>query len=348
MGNRDRLAHHFRPPRKLVILAFPQAKLLDVTGPCEVFADANRAVGRSAYTIELVSNAAGPIETSSGVQLMAHRGFTGMRGPIDTLLVSGGPGIDRAMREAALLRWLARCATRTRRVGSICTGAFLLAAAGLLDGRRATTHWAFCDRLVQKFPRVRVEPDPIFVRDGNVYTSAGVTAGMDLALAFVEEDLGRDVALSVARNLVLFVRRQGGQSQFSTSLELQAADREPLRDLQAWAVEHLADDLSVEALAERAHMSTRNFSRVFRRETGYTPARFVERLRVEGARRRLEESTAGLEQIARECGFGCADSMRRSFLRLLRVAPSDYRARFRGAGEHATITSSRPKIETKD
>ncbi len=348
MGNRNRLAHRSRAPRKIVVLAFPQAKLLDVTGPCEVFADANRALGRSAYSVELVSNVAGPIETSSGVQLVAHRGFTGGRGPIDTLLVSGGPGIDRAMQEVALLRWLARCAARTRRLGSICTGAFLLAAAGLLDGRRATTHWAFCDRLAREFPRVRVEPDPIFVRDGNVYTSAGVTAGMDLALALIEEDLGRDVALSVARNLVLFVRRPGGQSQFSTSLELQAADREPLRDLQTWAVEHLADDLSVGALAQRTHMSVRNFSRIFRRETGHTPARFVERLRVEGARRRLEESGAGLEQIARECGFGCADSMRRSFLRVLRVAPSDYRTRFRGAEEQAPAPRSRPQIETED
>jgi transcriptional regulator GlxA family with amidase domain len=317
-----------------VVVAYPQAKLLDVTGPCEVFADANRAMGpgrSGGYTIELVSAVAGPVETSSGVTLVTHRGYAGCRGPIDTLLVSGGPGAARAAKDAALLRWLARKAAGARRLGSVCTGAFVLAAAGLLDGRRATTHWAWCDRLAREHPRVSVDPDPIFVRDGNVYTSAGVSAGMDLALALVEEDFGREVVLGVARNLVLFVRRPGGQSQFSTLLELQAADREPVRDLQAWAAEHLAEDLSVEALAGRVHMSSRNFSRVFRREVGRTPARFVERLRVEGARRRLEETAAGLRQIARECGFGSPDSMRRSFLRVLGVVPSDYRARFHGA-----------------
>ena len=199
-----------------------------------------------------------------------------------------------------------RAPGRVRRVGSVCTGAFLLAAAGVLDARRATTHWAFCDRLAREYPRVAVDPDPIFVRDGDVYTSAGVTAGIDLALALVEEDLGRETALAVARNLVVFVRRPGGQSQFSAPLELQAADREPLRELQAWVAGRLAEDLSVEALARRVHMSPRNLSRVLRREVGSTPARFVERVRVEGARRRLEETSAGLEQIARECGFGSA------------------------------------------
>jgi transcriptional regulator GlxA family with amidase domain len=324
-----------KPTRKVLVVAFPQAKLLDVTGPCEVLADANRALGGDGggYDVEVVSARAGPVETSSGVQVVAHRGIASVRGPIDTLLVCGGPGVTQAAADTALLRWLGRSAGRARRVGSVCTGAFLLAAAGLLDGRRATTHWAFCDRLAQEYPRVTVDPDPIFVRDGSVYTSAGVTAGLDLALALVEEDLGRDVALGVARHLVMFVRRPGGQSQFSALLELQRADRKPLRDLQSWASEHLAADLSVEALAERVHMSPRNFSRVFRREVGRTPARFVERLRVERARQRLEESTAGLQQIARECGLGCADSMRRSFLRVLGVAPSDYRARFRIPGQ---------------
>lgn len=331
MGTENRFPLRPAPPRRIFVLAFPQAKLLDATGPCEVFADANRALGRSAYSVELVSTAAGSVETSSGVQLVARRGYAEVRDPIDTLLISGGPGVTQAAGDRSLLRWLRRSAPRVRRLGSVCTGAFLLAAAGLLDGRRATTHWAFCDQLAREHARITVDPDPIFVCDGNVYTSAGVTAGMDLALALVESDLGRDVALSVARNLVMFVRRPGGQSQFSAPLELQAAERAPLRDLQAWVVEHLAADLSVEALARQVHMSVRNFSRAFRREMGCTPARFVERLRVEGVRRRLEESDAGLEQIARDCGFASSDAMRRSFVRLVRVAPSDYRTRFHGA-----------------
>jgi transcriptional regulator GlxA family with amidase domain len=230
-----------------------------------------------------------------------------------------------------LLAQLRRIVPRARRVGSICTGAFLLAAAGLLDGRRATTHWRWCDRLAAEHPGVEVEPDAIFVRDGEVYTSAGVTTGVDLALAMVEEDLGREAAVAIARHLVMFVRRPGGQSQFSPLLDMQAADRRPLRDLQAWIVEHLAEDLSVEALADRAHMSARNFARVFAKEVGSTPARFVERLRVDAARRRLEETEVGLDRIARECGFGGPDSMRRSFLRVVRVVPSDYRDRFRVA-----------------
>jgi transcriptional regulator GlxA family with amidase domain len=316
--------------RKVIVVAFPQAKLLDVTGPCEVFADANQALGKKspAYDIELVSNHEGPVETSSGVSLIAHRGFATVRGSIDTLLVVGGPGVTRAVEDAALLRWIVRSAAQARRVGAVCTGAFLLAAAGLLDGRRAVTHWAHCDSFARQYPKVTVDPDAIYVRDGDVYTSAGVTAGMDLALSLVEADLGRNISLTVARNLVLFVRRPGGQSQFSTLLELQAADRSPLRDLQSWAAEHLADDLSVEVLAARVHMSVRNFSRIFRRDVGRTPAEFVERVRVEAARRRLEEVGGGLRQIALECGLGSPDSMRRSFLRVLRVAPSDYRARF--------------------
>jgi transcriptional regulator GlxA family with amidase domain len=294
----------------------------------------NRALGSDAgvYSVELVAASAGPLATSSGIQLVAHRSYAAVRGAIDTLLVSGGPGVAQAAEDAALLRWLGHSARHARRLGAVCTGAFVLAAAGLLDGRRAVTHWAFCDQLAQQYPKVNVDPDPIFVRDGNTYTSAGVTAGMDLALALVEEDLGRKIALSVARNLVMFVHRPGGQSQFSSLLELQAADREPLRELRTWAAEHLADELSVEALAQRVHMSVRNFSRVFHREVGCTPARFIERLRVETARRRLEETDAGLQQIARECGLGSPDSMRRSFLRVVRVAPSHYRARFHAVG----------------
>ncbi len=254
-----------------------------------------------------------------------------MRGGIDTLLVAGGIGTRRAVADAALLAWLRRIAPRVRRLGSVCSGTFVLAEAGLLDGRRATSHWSVCTALAARYPAIRVEPDRIFVRDGALYSSAGITAGMDLALALVEEDLGRDVALRTARQLVMFLKRPGGQSQFSAQLALQAADREPLRELQTWVADHPGADCSVGALARRVAMSPRNFARVFIREVGVTPARFVERTRVEAARRRLEDSTDGVEAVAAACGFGCAESMRRAFLRNLGVAPSAYRGRFRPA-----------------
>jgi transcriptional regulator GlxA family with amidase domain len=323
-------------PRRVVVVAYPRVDPLDVAGPCEVFASARALLpeaGRpdgAGYTVEVLSCSRElTIDSDSAVRLQAHRSIRDHRGAIDTLLVAGGQGTTDATRDPHLLRWLRRVAPRVRRLGSVCTGAFVLAAAGLLDGRRATTHWKYCPLLARLYPQVDVEPDSIFVRDGHVFTSAGVTAGMDLALALVEEDYGRAVALAIARHLVLFVCRPGGQRQFSVQLQTQAADREPLRELQAWVAEHLDADLRVERLAARVHMSVRNFARVFRKQVGQTPAGFVEQLRVEAARRRLEESAAGLARVAAECGFGSADSMRRSFLRLLRVAPSDYRRRFR-------------------
>jgi transcriptional regulator GlxA family with amidase domain len=320
---------------KVVVLAYPGADLLDVAGPCVVFDAFEKAPGRPeeditpGYRIEVVSTGGGSrVETSCGIALAADHDYRSVRGPVDTLLVAGGVGAWRAAQDEQLLLWLRRMVPRVRRIGSVCTGAFVLAAAGLLDGRRATTHWQLCPRLARDHPAVAVEEDPIFVRDGNVYTSAGVTAGMDLALALVEEDHGHDAALRIARHLVMFVRRPGGQSQFSAVLDLQASERRPIRDLQAWIAEHPSADLSVESLAARVHMSPRNFARVFRDEVGQTPARFVERVRVDAARRLLEESEVCLERVARECGFGGADSMRRAFLRVLRVAPSEYRGRF--------------------
>ncbi|HLH15465.1 MAG TPA: helix-turn-helix domain-containing protein, partial [Solirubrobacteraceae bacterium] len=211
---------------------------------------------------------------------------------------------------------------------SVCTGAFVLAAAGLLDGRRASTHWAAASRLQREHPRVHVDPEPIFVRDGDVWTSAGVTAGMDLALALVEEDLGRELALTIARHLVLFLRRPGNQSQFSATLAAQRAAREPLREVQRAIVEDLAREHSVEAMAARAHMSVRHFARAFRAETGVTPARHVERVRVEAARRRLEDSAEPIAAIAASCGFANAETMRRAFLRSVHVGPAEYRRRF--------------------
>lgn len=317
------------------MVVYPDVQILDVTGPLEVFARTARWLmdrGRRrepAYTVELLAARHGPVRSSSGLELVVHRTLMEVRGGIDTLLVAGGAGSRRARSDRAVVRWLRRIAPRVRRLGSVCTGAFLLAEAGLLDGRRATTHWGACRQLAERYPRVAVDPDPIFVRDGRIYTSAGVTAGMDLALALVEEDHGREVALAVARELVMFLKRPGGQSQFSVPLLAQTADRQPLRELQVWIVEHADADLSVAALAQRVAMSARNFARVFRREVGMTPARFVERARVEAARRRLEESSVGVEAVATQCGFGSAEIMRRAFLRTVRVNPAEYRHRFR-------------------
>jgi transcriptional regulator GlxA family with amidase domain len=320
--------------RRVVMLAFPDAQILDITGPLEVFGRAARLLTEErgwripAYTVEIAAAKAGPFATSSGIRLIADRSIAQLRGPIDTVLMAGGRGTNAALRDRALINWLRSGIQRTRRLCSVCTGAFLLAEAGLLDGLRATTHWRQCERLAAQYPAVSVETDPIFVRAGKIFTSAGVTAGIDLALALLEDDHGRDVALAVARELVMFLRRPGGQSQFSVQLSAQVADRQPLRELQRWIADHLGADLSVDALARRIAMSPRNFARVFTREVGVTPGEFVENSRVEAARRRLEESADGVDSIASECGFGTRESMRRAFIRRLHVPPSAYRSRF--------------------
>jgi transcriptional regulator GlxA family with amidase domain len=318
--------------RRIVILAFPGVQTLDVTGPFEVFAAADRLTG-GAYEVEVVAATTNPIRTGSGMTIVPDRATGSVRGPIDTLLIAGGTGVLAAVEDERLVRWVRRSAARAARVASVCTGAFMLARAGLLDGRRAATHWASADELARRHPAVRVDSDAIFVRDGDVWTSAGVTAGMDLALALVEEDLGRRVALEVARWLVVFVRRPGGQSQFSSHLRAQAAEREPLRELQEWMAAHLDSDLSVAALAARACMSERNFARAFGREVGMTPAAYVEALRVDHARVRLETTGQKLEAVAADCGFGTVETMRRAFHRRLGVGPSDYRDRFQTRGE---------------
>lgn len=324
-------------PRRALMLAFEGAQILDVTGPLEVLAIATRlaaAAGRRdpGYAVEVVARRAGPLRMSSGLEIVASRATRDVRGAFDTLFVAGGEGVRRALRDPATLRWVRRTAGRARRVASVCSGAFLLAEAGLLDGRRATTHWGSCALLAERFPRVQVEPDRIYVRDGRIATSAGITAGMDLALALVEEDLGRELALAVARQMVLFLKRPGGQSQFSAQLASPLASRPPLRDLQSWIHEHPASDLSVEALAARCGMSPRHFARVFARELGVTPARYVERARVETARQLLEGSGGSLEEVAAASGFGSAETLRRAFQRVLRVSPSSYRRAFVPAG----------------
>lgn len=311
--------------RRVVIVALPEVQPLDVTGPAEVLAAASRRASPG-YAVEVAGRGGEPIPTGSGYALVPALALEAVRGPLDTLMVAGGAGARRPDPDAVAR--IAGLAAGARRVTSVCTGAFALAAAGLLDGRRATTHWAHCDELRRRHPAVRVEPDPIFVVDGPVRTSAGVTAGMDLALALVEEDLGARVALDVARELVLFVKRPGGQSQFSAQLAAQAAERAPLRDLQAWMLDHLDGDLSVPALAERASMSERTFARAFKREAGMTPAAYVEALRVERARLALESTRLPVEVVARQCGFGTVETLRRAFARRLGVSPAAYRSRF--------------------
>ena len=305
-----------------MVAAFPDCQSLDVVGPTEVFASAR------GYAIEVVAPSAEPFVMSNGMQVVPARAMADVRGEIDTLLIAGGAGTRRAAMDPHVVEWTRSAARRSRRVTSVCTGAFVLAAAGLLDGRRATTHWAWCDTLASMFPAVAVERDAIFIVDEPVYTSAGVTAGMDLALALVEEDLGPQVAREVAQQLVVFLRRPGGQSQFSAQIAAPVAEREPIRVVQEWIAANPAADLSVPALAERAAMSPRNFARAFRADTGMTPAAYVESVRVEQARIALEGSEAQVEQIALHCGFGTVETMRRAFHRRLGVGPAAYRSRF--------------------
>jgi transcriptional regulator GlxA family with amidase domain len=321
--------------KTIVFLGAPNTQILDVAGPFQVFVRAaelfvQQHPARTApYRVILASSTRRrTVTTNCGLLLAGTTTYQALRGPIDTLLVAGGSGVESASHDKHLLLWLRKTARRVRRIGSICTGAFLLASAGLLNGKRAATHWKWAAELASKFKHITVDPDPIYIRDGNTYTTAGITAGMDLALALVEEDLGSPMALKVAREMVLFLRRAGGQSQFSAALSLQSSDRKQIEEIRSWALDNLSRDLRVEKLAVKAGMSPRNFARVFLKDTGATPARFVERIRVEAARRRLEETQDRLEKIADDCGFGSMQSLRRSFLRVLHVPPNDYRHRF--------------------
>jgi transcriptional regulator GlxA family with amidase domain len=319
-------------PRRVVMVAMPCQEVVEIGGVLDALHAANRILADAGapdpgYLAEVVSPVV-TVRAWTGLRMVAERSFRNVRGLVDTLIVTGIDGPEDARRYPDLVRWLARIAPRTRRIAGLCTGAYVLAEAGLLDGRRATTHWADCDALAQRYPRVLVDSDPIYVRDGHVYTSAGATAGLDLLLALIEEDLGRRVALGVARRMVLFLKRPGGQAQFSAQLSGQLAEREPLRELQAWVLDHPSADCTVEALARRVHMSPRNFFRVFVRQVGTTPARFVERARVEAARRLLEATSRGVSDVAEACGFGGAETMRLAFRRTLGVNPAAYRSRF--------------------
>ena len=316
------------PPKPIHVLAFAKVQLLDVTGPLQVFASANDVAAQrgmpTPYAPQVISPGGGAVLSSAGLALLAE--------PLpetasDTLIIAGGWGVYAAAQDPALVDWVRQQATVSRRVASVCTGAFLLAASGWLDGRRVATHWTSCEQLARQHPRLQVEPDPIFINDGPVWTSAGVTAGIDLSLALVEADLGRAMALEVARQLVVFLKRPGGQAQFSVTLDLQQQGKR-FDDLHAWIADNLSLDLGIPALALQAGMSERSFIRHYRADTGQTPARAIERIRVETARRLLSDTGLPIKRIAVQCGFGSEETLRRSFLRAMGVVPQVYRERF--------------------
>ncbi|MEV6275641.1 helix-turn-helix domain-containing protein [Nocardia sp. NPDC051832] len=317
---------------RVLIAVFPDVDLLDVTGPAEVFALANRE-GGVRYEVRLASPAGGAVTTSAGVRLLTDVAFDEVDGGIDTLIVPGAvasaPAGPVALIDQDVVAWVERIAPRVGRIASVCVGAHLLAAAGLLDGKVATTHWSTADQLAAEYPRITVDPDPIFVRSGRVWTGAGISACLDLALALVTEDHGEELALAVARQLVVYLKRQGGQSQFSVPLSRPAAARRDIDDLQLYITEHLGDDLSVAALAARMSLSERHFARVFRQETGTGVAAYVEAARVEAARRLLETTDDPLAAIGAAVGLGSVETLHRAFRKLLGTSPGAYRRRFR-------------------
>ncbi|MBS0151985.1 MAG: GlxA family transcriptional regulator [Nitrospira sp.] len=323
--------------RTIALLGFDGAAVLDLTGPHEVFSlTAHFVQDKSVppYRLVLLSDQAGPFRTATGLSLIADAAWRDYHEKIDTLLVAGGPDMTPLINNHRLLAWLRSMSRRIRRIGSICTGAFVLARAGLLENRRATTHWMEVSRLSQEYPTVTVEPDAIYIRDGHIFTSAGITAGMDLALALVEEDFGRQTALAVARMLVLFLKRPGGQSQFSTQLQAQAVEGQRLTGLLTWLADHRHEPMTVEDMASQAGMSSRTFARVFAMETGDTPALYLEKLRMEQAVRLLETCSTSLDVIAQECGFTGHEQLRRTFQRHKGITPQAYQQRFHSTGAH--------------
>lgn len=324
-------------PKAIHVLAFANMQILDVTGPLQVFASANDIARQRGlpipYAPSVIASGGGAVMSSAGLAVLAE---PLPEAPSDTLIIAGGWGIYPAAEDVLLVDWVREHGAKCRRVASVCTGAFLLAASGWLDGRRVVTHWTRCEQLAQQHPNLHVEANPIFINDGPVWTSAGVTAGIDLALAMVEEDLGSDIALDVARHLVVFLKRPGGQSQFSVTLSLQNQGNR-FDELHAWIAEHLTCDLGIPTLAEQAGMSERSFVRHYRADTGQTPARAIELIRVETARRLLSDTGLPVKRIAANCGFGSEETLRRSFLRAIGVTPQAYRERF---SVHASADSS--------
>ena len=316
-------------PVRNVMVTFPGAQILDVTGPVEVFSTASRFLPGVDYRTVVVSSDGGLVPASCGLSF-ATTPISCIEGDIDTLLVAGGEDMERAGRDQRLVHGIRRLAEEARRVTSVCSGAFLLAHAGLLRGRRVTTHWAECRMLTEAHPDVTVDPDAIYVQDGRVWTSAGVTAGIDLSLALLSDDHGRRAAATIARQLVVYLRRSGGQSQYSRQLAAQAAETEPIRELLTWIPDHLAEDLAIPVLADRAHLSERQFRRVFKAEVGSNPVDYVEGVRVETACALLETTGKPIEEIARRCGFGTAETMNRAFRRRLDTTPGEHRHHFGG------------------
>jgi transcriptional regulator GlxA family with amidase domain len=317
--------------RRIIVVVVPPVDELDLVGPIQVFSAANRLFGKTVYEVEIVTNAKELKVQGEGALLSfaAQGRFQDVKGKVDSLLLVCGLGTRRA-RDPALFAWLRKMAPAVRRLGAVCVGSFLLAEAGLLNERRATTHWKFGRELASRYPRLKVEFDPIWVKDGNIYTSAGISAGIDLALGWVEEDCGSRISQEIAREFVLFLRRPSGQTQLSASLSAQASEMKAIHELQMWIAENLRNNLSVQMLASRTAMSVRNFERVFTRELGRTPSHYVLQMRAEAARRQLESTDQGLKQIAAACGFTSADSMRRAFLRSVGTTPHRYRHRFHG------------------
>ena len=314
---------------RVALLAFPRFQLLDIAGPADVFMEASRQLGQPrAYQVQVIGTKAGLLASSSGLRIAVDATVASHRGPIDTLLVAGSPNLRDMASDQKLQDWLRRKSRTVRRYGSVCTGAFVLAAAGLIDGKRVSTHWNSAARLAAQYPGARVEADAIYVKDGRLFTSAGVTAGMDLALSMVEDDHGRELALRVARELVMFLKRPGGQSQFSAHLAAQTSERPALSELQDYVLANLKEDLSIPVLALRAGMSERNFARTFRHETGTTPADFVESARIDAARRLAEESDLPAKRLADAVGYATVDGFRRAFARRLGISVSEYRRRF--------------------
>jgi transcriptional regulator GlxA family with amidase domain len=329
--------------RHVAMTVYPNFLMIDAIAPMEVFNFANIALqlaGRiapseSVYTLAIVAEQRGPVKSSSGICIYADKSYDDLHEGIDTLMLAGAshdPYLETAIQDTKLRSFLIQMMPKARRMVSICTGALILAEAGLLDGRKATTHWMHCDQLALGHKNIRVEPDKIFVRDGNMYSSGGVTAGIDLALSLVEEDWGWEVAATVARGMLIFMRRPGGQSQFSSYVFNEAKSRKDFRDLQAWIVSNPNTDLGVEQLAERMAMSPRNFSRLFCQEIGVTPAKFVEGIRLEAAKNMMLQTDLPMESVAVQCGFGSAEQMRRSFQRILKTTPQDYRSYFKMTG----------------
>jgi transcriptional regulator GlxA family with amidase domain len=315
---------------RIGILIFPQAEVLDITGPHEVFSMAlgfqQQRKSSNLYEVFLISKNLKPVEMSSGMKLVPDYQFKDCPLPIDTLIVPGSEFIEQVLDDVDFIDWIKKQSKKVRRLVSICTGAFFLAKAGLLDGKKVTTHWGFCPLLQKTYPNLKVVSDAIYIKDGDTYTSAGITAGMDLSLALIEEDVGKDLAMSVARKLVLFYKRPGGQNQFSEFILSQSNSH--FKDLIDWIIDHLSEELSINKLAEKASMSPRNFTRQFKKELGVTPAKFIEHLRLRQARMLLENKVSALKSVANQCGFKSEEQMRRAFQRELCVTPQEYRTRF--------------------